>query len=512
MGREAAGVVAAAERKRREGEAELVQALCDLAEVYRLDEHELVEVLCEQRMRVGAEGTPLVPEFLSLEVAALLGCSVTAAGCRLAEALNLKYRHPRVYQAVLDLELDAWVGLKVASKCRDLHPIVAETVTTRWLARQAKLGPAARFALLEKLIIEADPKGAAEKERAAREDRGVHLWGLDDGVMNLTGRLDVLDARFLDSRLDEVARLIDQQFPELTHRQRRAKALGVLANPAYATALLQAAALQPELIDQTPVRNHDGRETTRIRACQCRECAPHGPFGPVPPEPATSPSPGAGSAEIDAQRTEEHGTENRCTENRCTEAAGQSFDPHDVLGHHCGELRVPARSLRPSLGIVVHIPADSLGGVTGAARVERAGHITTELLAQLLGEGIDVSVQPVIDLPLLEPEDGYRPSTRMRRAVALAFPTEPFPYSHRDTRGMDIDHTVSYRAGPPGQTRIGNLAPLSRRVHRAKTAGLWILEQSEPGRLTWRSPLGFVYDVTPFGTRRLPCAPVRGPD
>ncbi|NHB85875.1 hypothetical protein G7085_18545 [Tessaracoccus sp. HDW20] len=41
--------------------------------------------------------------------------------------------------------------------------------------------------------------------------------------------------------------------------------------------------------------------------------------------------------------------------------------------------------LRPSLGIAVHIHSDALGHLAGAARIERAGHITTSLLADLLG-------------------------------------------------------------------------------------------------------------------------------
>ena len=90
--------------------------------------------------------------------------------------------------------------------------------------------------------------------------------------------------------------------------------------------------------------------------------------------------------------------------------------------------------------------------------------------------------------------------------MVLAFPNEPFPFSQRDSVGLDLDHTVPYQPGRPGQTRVGNLAPLTRRVHRAKTAGYWVMHQPEPGRIEWRSPLGYRYDVTPFGTER--CHPV----
>ena len=48
-----------------------------------------------------------------------------------------------------------------------------------------------------------------------------------------------------------------------------------------------------------------------------------------------------------------------------------------------------------------------------------------------------------------------------------------------------------------------NLGPLSRRVHRAKTATLWQVEQWQPGWYTWTSPHGFQYEVGPYGTTAL---------
>ena len=184
------------------------------------------------------------------------------------------------------------------------------------------------------------------------------------------------------------------------------------------------------------------------------------------------------------------------------------FDPHECAGHHCGTIQVPVAKLRPTLGIAVHIHADALGQLDPAARIEKAGTITTTLLTELLGEGngYNIRVQPVIDLPNLAPADTYAPSAQMRCGMVLAFPNEPFPFSQRDSAGLDLDHTIPYQPGRPGQTRVGNLAPLSRRVHRAKTAGYWIMHQPTPGRIEWRSPLGYRYDVTPFGTTR--CQPI----
>ncbi len=181
----------------------------------------------------------------------------------------------------------------------------------------------------------------------------------------------------------------------------------------------------------------------------------------------------------------------------------QWSDPHrEPSGHRCGAIDVPLHKLLPRLGLAVHIHADALGDLTGAARIDRAGWITTELLAQLLLD-TQVTVQPVIDLANRPIEDHYVPSVGMRRAVELAMPRELFPYSNRRSQGLDLDHSIPFAEGASGQTRLGNLVPLSRRVHRAKTVGAWRSRPIGLDTIEWTSPLGRRYQVSPRGTR--PC-------
>ena len=54
--------------------------------------------------------------------------------------------------------------------------------------------------------------------------------------------------------------------------------------------------------------------------------------------------------------------------------------------------------------------------------------------------------------------------------------------------------------GPPGQTHPENLAPLCRRHHNCKTAGLWRYYRHPDGTYTWHSPTGRTYTVTRSGT------------
>ena len=75
------------------------------------------------------------------------------------------------------------------------------------------------------------------------------------------------------------------------------------------------------------------------------------------------------------------------------------------------------------------------------------------------------------------------------------------------SRRVDLDHTIPYlspdRGGPPGQTDVANLGPLSRSEHRLKTHSRWQLRQPETGVFLWRSPSRTCYLVTDSGTHTL---------
>ncbi len=139
------------------------------------------------------------------------------------------------------------------------------------------------------------------------------------------------------------------------------------------------------------------------------------------------------------------------------------------------------------------------------ARVEGIGPVTLNRLRDWLSNS-RVTVKPVIDLTNQTPVDGYEIPNRVREAIHLISPVDCFPYATSTSRTGDLDHTTPYRppdqGGPPGQTRIGNLGPLTRRHHRTKTFGRWTLNQVWPGVFVWRSPHGHHYLVDHTGTSR----------
>ena len=553
---------------RRRGEAEELEAICDLAVAYRLDEADLLDYgteiyrdrdtkLPEKLIHPGGEGTPSVSEFLAMEVAALLRCSQTAAIERIASALNLKYRHPMLFEAVINGEVECWLAARAAWLCRDLDPMQAETVTARWLPRQYGLVPSAALGELKKLIIRVDAAAAREREAEARARRGVWLRDEEPGVTSIGGRLDVLDGRIVDERLHQISDRLKARYPGLDHSARRAKALSLAMNPDLLLTLLEAdqPALGIDLDSMDGCLDHRGIDCTSPGdglALLDSDCD-----GPVPPEPPDEdveppfpddlpefeppPSCVAPFASLKAPRQARRPerfpelVEGPPDDPRLDRSGGVGpFASLKAPRQACAE---PGRSARrpdrvpepvegrraergetpsplPRVEIIVHITTDKDGNLDPVASVERADTLTTTLLGELLGDGyrngeIALKVQPVIDLNNTPAADGYRPTRRMRKALRLLRPTEAFPFSTR-TRRLDIDHNTTYQPGRPGQTRLDNLAQLCRRVHRSKTKGAWILNQITPGHFRWTSPLGYVYEVTSGGAW-LECTPDLGP-
>ncbi|WP_180936321.1 HNH endonuclease signature motif containing protein [Nocardioides ungokensis] len=102
--------------------------------------------------------------------------------------------------------------------------------------------------------------------------------------------------------------------------------------------------------------------------------------------------------------------------------------------------------------------------------------------------------------------DGTNPAW-MRELVILRDGHCVFPWCPHDARSADLDHIDPYvpidEGGPPGQTHPGNLAPLCRRHHRAKTSRRWRYRRRPDSTYEWHGPHGRAYLVTPHGTIQL---------
>lgn len=206
-----------------------------------------------------------------------------------------------------------------------------------------------------------------------------------------------------------------------------------------------------------------------------------------------------------------------CAETLASQMAEASFDERCAAA-----MRLMALGEMSGPDVTIHL--HSYAGCpthpeeAGFSRIDHASVVTNAWVAEVLGANprATITIRPVIDLEGLAPVDAYEIPDRHRRAVEILFPSDVFPWGGRTGASTQIDHTTPWRApcdgGPPGQTGIGNLGPLSTFHHRVKTHGDWQVEQPFPGVFLWRDPGGQIYLVDASGTRALRPEPGRPPE
>ena len=385
--------------------------IAQASDEYQVDETR-ADAAAEKLIQGGADGTATIGDFLAIEIAGLLQISPTTAALRISETLNLRDRHPELWAFVHAGTVRPWQALKIAARCvtAGLSGDAAKWVDHQLAISVATLGWTRALRTLEGLIVSADTELAAERARIRREQRQVYVGDHTYGGSILFARLDTEDALALDQTISDLSNALAAAGSTEPVDQRRATALGILADPRAALDLLTGAG--------------NGTPTNRTAT------------------------------------------------------------------------------------LIVHIAADSLSPETqaaGTARIEGVGPLDRETLRRFLANP-RVTVRPVVDLNTAPAVDAYEIPARLRHHVQARNPVEAFPYSARRSVGLDLDHTDPYQtSAPPGshQTRAENLGPLSRRVHRAKTARAWNVVQTEPGTFVWTSRHGFRYEVSPHGTLAL---------
>ncbi|WP_341729222.1 DUF222 domain-containing protein [Brooklawnia sp.] len=527
-----------AQREIVAGEVAQLVAITHIADLWKIDETVIADGM-ERLIRPGHDGTPKVGEFVALEVGALLGISPSSALSRIGEALDLRTRHPRLWQSVIAGRIRVWQAAKISRECVHLPLETVQSVDEAMAAGIGLLSFSRLMKALEGQIVAADTDLARERERARREARQIRVSKIRDGSVSIFGIVDPVDGINFDRLLIEVASALPIEPDTATCRdldRRRGVAFGMFVRDAYSRAHEQepiAELRYDELVPLPPgwlvgltaddgAHNADG-------LCWV------GADGPVP----MSRPPGL-LERVRAARA--------LRQPKMTGAMSDDLhelDPLDALGYDipivepagCLKVlaaRVPLADSGPLLydtpvaedlagiagasaplvqTLVVHISAEDPAlsapgcapGRTGVARVEGWGPLLTERLPDFLA-GSKVIVRPVIDLADMRPVDCYETPAKMRFAIEQRNPVDVFPYGTTAASRCDMDHTIPYvcgQAGQAGQTSLTNLGPLSRKAHRAKTHGKWTLEQPIPGVYHWTSPHGYQYRVTAAGTTRV---------
>ncbi len=481
------------------GQVLAIAAMCDL---YQVDEDVLFEG-AEEWITGGAAGTPRIGEFLAGEIAALLGISVGVAGFRIADVLNLRHRHPRLWDRVVTGKVRFWQATEVTQRCADAGLSLAASLwVDQKMATALMLLPWGRVKNLAiEWIIQADPELARERAERLAASRYVTVEQIRDGHCDMYGRLDAVDGILFDQALDVVAGSID---PTIGDKDvRRAAAVGALARNVFGQAQLP----QPVTPDQVEVSTDNAEEHTPEddNELGTGSVGPVGHVGTFRREAETvvssdsidATNPSALSLPSHLDHVGSLGNPTHSTNPTHSSTPGNPGTP----GHLAGAVSVPR-----SCELIVRVSAKDLTDPkTGIVDIHGRGLLFADQLGDLL-TGCKVTVRPIIDPETAPPTDSYRIPDDMRLAVEERNPFDVFPYGTKPSRSCDLDHTIPFdhqNAAGAGQTRLSNLGPLSRYTHRLKTHGGWRLTQPEPGVFRWESPLGYRYLVTPQGTIRI---------
>ncbi|MDR6173791.1 hypothetical protein QE364_003652 [Nocardioides zeae] len=413
----------------------------------------------DQFLELGGSGAPVVAEFCIGEIAAARGCSFDAARRLVGDAIELRYRLPRVQARIAAGEVDVWRGRRIAQATRTLTFEGAGFVDRHvaYVAHKAT-GPE-----VDRLVAEAaarfDPE-TTEAERA-EADGGRHLTielgdvgyadpltGTIRGTVDVHGTLDLADALDLERTVAHVARQLTELGCDQDLDVRRSIALGEIARHCDGISTLEYDADQPPTQPPTPTRTR--REV--VLFVHLDQAAITGTLNGMGPG-------------IDA----------------CTGTTGIDL----------------AR-------------LDTPGAPRGVVTVE-------QVQAWCNAPDTKVTVKPVIDLNQHDAVNGYTPPDGIADHVRARWPRCVFPYCTRSSRTADLDHCRAYdENGPPGQTSTTNLFPLCRRHHRMKThrelrtGKRWTYRPTHPDNgeppnaLIWTSPTGLRYLVDRDGTHPWP--------
>jgi hypothetical protein len=237
------------ERRKAHCDAARFSALADYAELHTSVDPEVAAGPGAARLvRVGGDGTPAVDEFCLCELAASAHLQEDTARRQLAVALDLRYRLPGVQAALAAGRIPGWRARLVADATRALSLEQARLAETRLLPVLTGLGARRLGEIVTLVLIDTDPDAAEGRAEAARKRRHVTLdprHEQEHGLISGAFTADAADALRFHRALDAVAgRLADLGDTDPAH-VRRARALGYLANPHQALALMQPATADP---------------------------------------------------------------------------------------------------------------------------------------------------------------------------------------------------------------------------------------------------------------------------
>ena len=195
----------------------------------------------ERSVQLGGAGTPRVAEFAAGVMAARLELSPRAGQRLLSDALNIRYRLPRLWDRVRALEVRAGHARFVAQQTRELSVEQAAYVDVRVAEFADGRLPWHRFtALVEASVMAADEEAARRREQEAAERQFAKATRSDEhGNRGFYIRADFATIARLDATVAYLAEALKALGDPRTEDERRVRAVLFLANPNAAVQLLR---------------------------------------------------------------------------------------------------------------------------------------------------------------------------------------------------------------------------------------------------------------------------------
>ncbi|TCO50419.1 uncharacterized protein DUF222 [Kribbella antiqua] len=241
----------------------LLEAALAFADRHAVVNYDSGEVLPgTERLKVyGGDGCPGVAEFAPVEFGAVTRMSTGAAASFIGEALALRHRLPRIWAAVLAGNAVAWRARKIAHACLSLSLEAAAIVDRRIVGIVNTVTPTKLATIVKAAMWEADPDLAKAHAEAVAKARRVYVGPSDDhGTKRFWVRAAAGDVIRFDATINDIARALKILGDPDTLDQRRAKAIGWIADPAAAHHLLQVARylarIRPHIPEDDPGHTH----------------------------------------------------------------------------------------------------------------------------------------------------------------------------------------------------------------------------------------------------------------
>ncbi len=188
---------------------------------------------------------PLIPAMdwsAGAGFAAAIGRSTAAGEALIRDALVLAYRLPQLWARVVAGQVEVWRARRIAQRVLGAPADVAAHLDATIVRIAHKVGSVTLDRLLDEAMLRLHPEERELAQLAALDARHatLHAESINDtGVADMTLRAAWKDLHDFDTALSEIAALLE---PGESLDVRRSRAIGVLADPEAALALLRGTA------------------------------------------------------------------------------------------------------------------------------------------------------------------------------------------------------------------------------------------------------------------------------